>query len=35
MSDEAIMIICVTAVQIIMILAFFTDFFNNLFKKKP
>ena len=34
MSDGAITIICVTALQIILVLALFTDFFNNLFKKK-
>lgn len=33
MSENSIIVICVTVVNIVLILAIFTDFFNNLFKK--
>ena len=34
MSDNSIIMICSAIVQIVIILAFFTDFFDNIFKKK-
>ncbi len=34
MSDNAIIIICATLIQIVILLIVFTDFFDNVFKKK-
>lgn len=34
MSDNAVVMVCVTIIQIVIILAVFTDFFDNMFKKK-
>ena len=34
MSDNVVMIICVTLIQIVILLIVFTDFFDNVFKKK-